>query len=158
MVADTSNYRGRATLDRVIWSVSPEFTTAVTRLFSGDADLFDALRPENVRQLAGDSNLKTIALPGMDYAFLRFNLRDPANRNRPHPLFADRKLRRAITMSLNREHTRAERARHICAGAGWSCRARLFNYGFRVARSCRSIPCARATFSIRWGGSAAPAA
>ena len=39
----------------------------------------------------------------MDYAFLRFNLRDPANRNRPHPLFGDRKLRRAITMSVNRE-------------------------------------------------------
>ncbi len=102
IVADTFNYRGRAKLDRVIWSVSPEFTTAVTRLFSGDADLFDALRPENVRRLAGDSNLKTIALPGMDYVFLRFNLRDPANRNRPHPLFADRTLRRAITMSLNR--------------------------------------------------------
>ena len=103
IVSDTSNYRGRAMLDRVIWSVSPEFTTAVTRLFSGDADLFDALRPENVRQLAGDSNLKTLTLPGMDYAFLRFNLRDPTNRNRPHPLFADRTLRRAITMSLQRQ-------------------------------------------------------
>ena len=103
IVADTSNYRGRATLDRVIWSVSPELTTAVTRLFSGDADLVEGLRPDDVRQLARDSNLKTIALPGMDYVFLRFNLRDPANGNRPHPLFADRTLRRAITMSLNRE-------------------------------------------------------
>jgi peptide/nickel transport system substrate-binding protein len=103
IVADTSNYRGRATLDRVIWSVSPEFTTAITRLVSGDADLVDGLRPENVHQLARDSNLKILALPGMDYAFLRFNLRDPANRNRPHSLFADRALRRAIAMSLNRE-------------------------------------------------------
>jgi peptide/nickel transport system substrate-binding protein len=103
IVADTANYRGRAILDRVIWSVSPEFTTAVTRLFSGDADLFDTLRPENVRQLARDGNLKTRTLPGMDYAFLRFNLRDPANRNRPHPIFGDRDLRRAIAMSLNRE-------------------------------------------------------
>jgi peptide/nickel transport system substrate-binding protein len=103
IVADTSNYRGRARLDRVIWSVSPEVTTAVTRLLSGDADLVDVLRPENVRQLARDSSLKTLALPGMDYAFLRFNLRDPANRNRPHALFSDRTLRRAITMSLNRE-------------------------------------------------------
>jgi peptide/nickel transport system substrate-binding protein len=103
LVADTSNYRGRAKLDRVIWSVSPEFTTAVTRLFSGDADLFDALRPENVRELVSGGNLKTMTLPGMDYAFLRFNLRDPANRKLPHPLFGDRALRRAITMSLNRE-------------------------------------------------------
>jgi peptide/nickel transport system substrate-binding protein len=102
IVADTSNYRGRARLDRVIWSVSPDFTTAVTKLFAGDADLFDALRPENLRQLARARNLGIVTLPGMDYAFLRFNLRDPANKDRPHPLFGDRELRRAITMSINR--------------------------------------------------------
>jgi peptide/nickel transport system substrate-binding protein len=38
----------------------------------------------------------------MDYAFLRFNLRDPADRARPHPLFGDRNLRRAIAMSIDR--------------------------------------------------------
>ena len=102
IIADTSNFRGRARLDRVIWSVAPEFTTAVTRLFSGDADLFDALRPENLQQLARYRNVRTILLPGMDYAFLRFNLRDPMNRARPHPLFGDRDLRRAITMAVNR--------------------------------------------------------
>src|ERR1700730_18680831 len=102
IVADTSNYRGQARLDRVIWTVSPDFTTAVTKLFVGDADLFDVLRPENLRQLARARNLGTVTLPGMDYAFLRFNLRDPANKDRPHPLFGDRELRRAIAMSINR--------------------------------------------------------
>ncbi len=102
IVADTSNFRGRARLNRVIWSVSPEFTTAVTRLLSGDADLFEALRPENLRQLARQRSLRAIVMPGMDYAFLRFNLRDPAHKTLPHPLFGDRDLRRAITMSVNR--------------------------------------------------------
>jgi peptide/nickel transport system substrate-binding protein len=102
IVADTSNYRGRAKLDRVIWSVAPEFPAAVTRLFSGEADLFDALRPENLPELARHRNLRAIILPGMDYAFLRFNLRDAANNKRPHPLFGDRDLRRAIAVSLNR--------------------------------------------------------
>lgn len=102
IVADTSNYRGRARLDRVIWSVSPEFTTAVTKLFRGEADVFDALRSEDLRELARQPSLRTINLPGMDYAFLRFNLRDPANRKRAHPLFGDRDLRRAITLAVNR--------------------------------------------------------
>lgn len=102
IVADTSNFRGRARLDRVIWSVAPEFTTAVTRLFSGDADFFESLRPDDLRELARHRNVRTMLLPGMDYAFLRFNLRDPANKARPHPLFGDRDLRRAITMSINR--------------------------------------------------------
>ena len=102
IVADTSNYRGRARLDRVIWSISPDFTTAETKLFSGEADLFDGLRPEDLAELARHKNLRTIILPGMDYAFLRFNLRDPINNNRPHALFGNRELRRAIAMSLNR--------------------------------------------------------
>jgi peptide/nickel transport system substrate-binding protein len=102
IVADTSNFRGRAKLDRVIWSVAPEFQTAVTRLFGGEADLFDAIRPDNLAELARHRNLRAITLPGIDYAFLRFNLRDPAKKNRPHPLFGDRDLRRAIAMSLNR--------------------------------------------------------
>ncbi len=102
IVADTANFRGRARLNRVIWIVAPEFQTAVTRLLGGEADMFDALRPENLPQLARQKNLRAIVLPGMDYAFLRFNLLDPANNKRPHPLFGDRELRRAITMSLNR--------------------------------------------------------
>jgi peptide/nickel transport system substrate-binding protein len=102
IVADTANYRGRAKLNRVIWSVSPDFTATITKLFSGDADLFDYVRAENLAELERHRNLRTITLPGMDYAFLRFNLRDPANDKRPHPLFGNRDLRRAIAMSLNR--------------------------------------------------------
>ncbi|MDP9204784.1 MAG: peptide ABC transporter substrate-binding protein [Gemmatimonadota bacterium] len=102
IVADTSNYRGRAKLDRVIWTVAPEFPTAVMRLMGGEADLFDALRPENQRELTRHATLRATTLPGMDYAFLRFNLRDPADKRRAHPLFSDRNLRRAIAMSLDR--------------------------------------------------------
>ena len=102
IVADSANYRGRAKLDRVIWSISPEFTTAVTRLFSGDADLFDALTAENLPELAHHPDLRAIILPGTDYAFLQFNLRDPAKSARPHPLFGERALRRALAMSVDR--------------------------------------------------------
>jgi peptide/nickel transport system substrate-binding protein len=102
IVADTSNFRGRARLNRVIWSISPDYTAAVTKLLGGDADFFDGLHPEDLNKLAHHPNIRSTLLPGMDYAFLRFNLRDPANKSRPHPLFGDRDLRRAITMALNR--------------------------------------------------------
>jgi len=102
IVADSANYRGRAKLDRVIWSISPEFTTAVTRLFSGDADLFDALSAENLPELARHPNLRAIILPSTDYAFLQFNLRDAVRSTRPHPLFGNRSLRRAVAMSIDR--------------------------------------------------------
>jgi peptide/nickel transport system substrate-binding protein len=101
LVPDPNNFRGRARLDRVIWSVAPEFQAAVTRLAGGEADLFDALRPENVPAVTRQKNLRVIIQPGMAYTFLRFNLRDPGS-SRPHPLFGDRRLRQAIAMSLDR--------------------------------------------------------
>jgi peptide/nickel transport system substrate-binding protein len=102
IVSDTSNYRGRAKLDRVIWSVAPDFTTAVTKLFRGDADLFDALRIEDLAGVRRSGNVRLTVLPGTAYAFLQFNLRDPASHSRPHPLFGDREIRRAIAMSIDR--------------------------------------------------------
>ncbi len=102
IVADSANYRSRAKLDRVIWSISPDFTTAVTRLFSGEADLFDALTAENLPELARHPKLRAIILPGTDYAFLQFNLRDATKAAQPHPLFGNRTLRRAIAMSIDR--------------------------------------------------------
>jgi peptide/nickel transport system substrate-binding protein len=86
----------------VIWSISPEFTTAVTRLFSGDADLFDALRAENLPELKRHPSLRTTIIPSTDYVFIEFNLRDPAKNAQPHPIFGDRMLRRAIAMSIDR--------------------------------------------------------
>jgi peptide/nickel transport system substrate-binding protein len=102
IVADTSNYRGRAILDRVIWSVAPEYMTAVTKLFGGDADLFDVLRVEDQVRMRRHSNLKAIVLPGTSYVFMQFNLRDLANHSRAHSLFGDRNIRRAIAMSIDR--------------------------------------------------------
>ncbi len=103
IVADTANYRGRSKLDRVIWSISPDPTAAVTKLLAGEADFYEALRIEQLADIASDTNLRAVRYPALAYAYVGFNLTDPANRNRPHALFADRALRRAISMMVNRE-------------------------------------------------------
>ena len=102
LIADSANYRGRARLDRVIWTSSGS-TPAGTMVLSGAADLFDAMRPDDVREAAHNPNVRVVTLTGLDYVFLQFNLRDPDQPQGPHPLFADRELRRALTMSVNRE-------------------------------------------------------
>jgi peptide/nickel transport system substrate-binding protein len=103
IVADTANYRGRARLDRVIWTIVRDFPAALTRLFRGDADVFDGLRPQDLAEVSRHQSLRTVVLPGMDYAFMRFNLRDPNDTTRPHPLLADRDMRRALALALNRQ-------------------------------------------------------
>ncbi len=103
LIADTGNHRGRARLDRVIWTIAPEFTAAVTKLFTKNADLFELLRPENIQELSRHPDLRIVTLPGLDYVFLQFNLRDPVLRARPHPLFGSRDLRRAVALAIDRE-------------------------------------------------------
>ena len=103
LTADTANYRGRANVDRVIWSIVPDFQAALTRLWRGDADVFDGLRPEDLLELARHPSLRAVILPGMDYVFMRLNLRDPGDSTKPHPLFSDRAMRRAIALALNRQ-------------------------------------------------------
>ncbi|HWJ24845.1 MAG TPA: peptide ABC transporter substrate-binding protein [Gemmatimonadaceae bacterium] len=102
LVADTTYYGGRPKLDRVIWTFTPDFTTAVTKLLTGEADIFEPLRPENVAEVAKNPSLRTEPYGALDYGFMAFNLRDHKSA-RPHPLFGDRALRRALTMAVNRQ-------------------------------------------------------
>jgi peptide/nickel transport system substrate-binding protein len=102
LVADTGNYYGAPKLSRVVWSIATDFNAAVTRFLSGEADFFEALRPENIPEVAKHPNLAVKSFRGLNYQFAQFNLRDPANHARPHPLFGDRELRRALTMAVDR--------------------------------------------------------
>lgn len=102
VVADSANYRGPPKLSRVIWSIAPDFTTALTRFLSGETDFIEVLRPENLPEVAKHPDLRTKRYSGLSYSFAQFNLRDPANHSRPHPIFGDRELRRALTMAIDR--------------------------------------------------------
>jgi len=102
VVADTSNYAGRPKIDRVIWTVSPDFTTASTKLLAGEADAFDAVRPEMIAEIQRNPALRLVTYPGLDYGFLQFNLRDPRRRTLPHQIFGDRAARVALSMALDR--------------------------------------------------------
>jgi peptide/nickel transport system substrate-binding protein len=102
LISDTANYRGRAKLDRVVFATSPDFNAAAARFFSGDADMFEQLRPEQILKIQGDSQRRAVRYPSFQYAYLAFNLVDPAQPTRPHPIFADRAVRRALSMAVDR--------------------------------------------------------
>ncbi len=102
VAADTANYRGAPKLSRVVWSIAPDFSTALTRFLSSETDFFEALRPENIPEVQKHPNLRVTTYRGLAYLFAQFNLRDPANHARPHPIFGNRELRRALTMATDR--------------------------------------------------------
>lgn len=94
LASDTSNYRGRANIDRLIWRITPSPVAASTMLFAGEGDIYDTMRPENVRQAEGRNDVTILAAPGLAYVFMQFNLLNP--------LFASREMRRALSMVVDR--------------------------------------------------------
>ena len=102
LVADTNNYRGRAKLDRVIWSIVPDAGAALAQVLSGQSDLMEILPPDQLPRIDSSKTVRSLPYPNLQYAYLGFNETDPRNPSRPHPLFGDPALRRALSMAVNR--------------------------------------------------------
>lgn len=95
LVADTTFFQGPPGLGRLIWSVSPDFNTAITRLVSGQGDVMDYIGgPDNVQRVVAAPQLRVLSYPSSTYIYLGFNLRDP--------LFGIRDLRRALYQGVDR--------------------------------------------------------
>lgn len=101
VVANDDYHRGRPLLDRVAWTIVPDGTAAAARLFSGEADLYEGILPEQVRQVEADPSLRLYTADGLAYAFIGFNFVTPSGE--PHPMMRNRELRRAISRALDRE-------------------------------------------------------
>ena len=100
------HHRGRAKLDRVLFAISSDADAGFAQVLAGEADVWDQLTPASVNDVASRDHLRVVTGPGYDYGFMTFNFRDARNRDRPHPLFSDRALRRALTMAVDRDAVR----------------------------------------------------
>jgi len=102
VVAVPDHPRGRPHLDRVIWSLVPDVNAATMKLFAGEADFYELIRPENLPQLARTPSVRLVDNPALQYGFLGFNLRDPRGAGAAHPVLGDSLVRRALSMAVDR--------------------------------------------------------
>src|SRR5213592_4250341 len=104
LAADSTFFSGRPHLRRVIWRFTPDQQGAVTQLIAGDADAVEVLvSPDNVQRARADTELATYPYKGSQYGYVGFNLTAHGDTSKPHPLFGDRDLRRALVMATDRE-------------------------------------------------------
>jgi peptide/nickel transport system substrate-binding protein len=101
VAADTTAGRRRAKLDRVVFTKAPDPLTAFSRVAAGEADLYEAVRPDKIAEVARNPQLRLVVGPALDYIYLGFNLLDPATK-KPHPVFGDRAVRQALTLATDR--------------------------------------------------------
>ncbi len=101
--ADSAFFLGRPGVKRLIWRFTADPNAAITHLVAGEADVMGSLGgPTNVDRVTATEHLRAVPYPVPVYMFVGFNLRDPKNAGRPHPLFADREVRRAVSMAVDR--------------------------------------------------------
>ena len=105
IVADTANARGRAVLDRVIWTFVSDPGAASLRVASGEADFLYKVRGVDVAQVASSSHARVERTASLTYAFVGFNLtarRAASTTARPHPVLGDVRVRQALAMAVDR--------------------------------------------------------
>lgn len=106
LVADSTFFLGRPHIRRLIWTFVPDLNAAVNAVVAGQADAYEFLGfGPNVARARAAPHLVVHPYLGTNYAYMGFNLRASDDTGRPHPLFGDRDVRRAIAMAIDRERT-----------------------------------------------------
>ncbi len=85
----------RPYLDRLVFRVIPDMAGQLAQLFAGDVDLVPSVTPQEADRVAADPKLRLIEYPSRLWGLVGWNNR--------RPLFADRRVRRALSLGINRK-------------------------------------------------------
>ena len=103
LVADSTFFLGRPGIRRLIWRFTPNLQVAVTQVIADQADVREQLvTPDNVQRARAAPQLKLQTFRGNVYTYMGFNLRAGGDTSKPHPIFSDREVRRALSMAVDR--------------------------------------------------------
>ncbi len=98
LVANDDYYRGRPYIDKVVYRVIPDRQTQFLELKSGGLDMMGLTPLQFTRQTQSadfERNFRKYKYLTHSYTYLGYNLRNP--------LFADRRVRRALTHAINKQ-------------------------------------------------------
>lgn len=85
---------GRPYLDRIVFRVMPDPTIRMIDLVAGRLDVAE-LSPPQARQIEADRDVRLITFPTGEWVYAGWNLR--------LPIFHDARVRRALTMAIDRQ-------------------------------------------------------
>jgi len=103
LVADSTFFLGAPGIRRLIWRFTPNLHVAVQQVIADQADIREQLvTPDNVEQARAAKQLAIYPFRGNVYTYLCFNQRASDDTATPHPIFADREVRRALSMAVDR--------------------------------------------------------
>jgi len=99
--ADTANYHGRPLLDRVIVTPTTDASARQTQVLTEQADFMQNF-PGGTAVLDSSKVARVLVIPSLQYAFLGMNPYAPKSNMQAHPIFSDVRVRRALSMAVDR--------------------------------------------------------
>jgi peptide/nickel transport system substrate-binding protein len=82
-------------LDAVVFRILPDEATLVNELLAGGIDVMENVPPDAAERVASSPRLRLVRVPDLSYTFICWNT--------ARPLFADARVRRALTLALDRQ-------------------------------------------------------
>lgn len=86
---------GRPYLDRVVWRYTPEPTTLLAELLTGNIDFYTGPVPDQAERIDSSRNTRLVDFPFRQWVYIAWNTRLPQ--------FEDARVRRALTMAIDRQ-------------------------------------------------------
>ena len=103
LAANDQFFLGAPKIRRVIFLVASDAEARANLLLTGTADAIDNIYSvPNPARLERLPQMLYYPLPGLGITYANFNPHDPADSTRPHPLFADGAVRRALIQAIDR--------------------------------------------------------
>jgi len=105
LAANDGFFLGRPGIERVIVRVAASSDARINLLLAGEADAMDNIPPPttNLARVEAARDVRLVPVPSNNLGYLLFNQRAPGHRDRPHPILADREVRRALVLALDRD-------------------------------------------------------
>jgi peptide/nickel transport system substrate-binding protein len=120
---------GKPQVDRVIFKFVPDMVTLMTQIKKGEIDLLESIPSDQVSDLKKHyPRLQIYSYPSRDYWYISWNLR--------RDLFADVRVRRALTMAIDRQ----EIIRTIWGGRASLCKSPIHSSLWAFDDAIEPIP------------------
>ena len=103
--ANPTYFKGKPKLDKLIFRITPDKNTQLAQLRAGETDMAVDLAETDTPEIEKVAGWKILSVPGLTADRLFLNLAKPgvADGSQPHPILADKKVRQALELGINKK-------------------------------------------------------
>ncbi len=94
-------------VSELVFKIIPDYTSRILQIKKGDIDLVELVKVEDIEGLAVLENISVKSIVGREYDYVGWNNLDVGEfakgKVTPHKIFGNSKVRKALTLAINRE-------------------------------------------------------